>query len=182
MESEWTEVLYEDDITVFNKKTEGAILPFKAKGIVAADIETVLSILMDHKLKPQWAPKLKSVKIHKMLSEDEAIFSEYYKTPWPAIDREFLLKGSLVKLSQTKYHLLAKSYKDDSLKEKSHIQANVKVVSIIVDRISPTETMLEFEFHGDMKGWMPVWLMNIIQKKWPLRFIQGLRAQVRAKS
>ena len=65
-------------------------------GVINADVVNVLKVLRDFDHKHLWAPKLKSVKIHQKINENEFIFSEYYKTPWPATDREFLLKGTLI--------------------------------------------------------------------------------------
>jgi len=61
----------------------------------------------------------------------------------------------------------------------SYVQADVKILDVYLEKIGETKTKITFEFHGNMKGWMPTWLMNIIQKKWPLRFIQGLRKRMK---
>ncbi|MGB0453970.1 MAG: START domain-containing protein [Bacteriovoracaceae bacterium] len=177
--NEWTKVAEEDGITIYTKQTKGAIMPFKAYGFVGASLEQVLKILRDHKKKHLWSPKLKNVKMHKALSKEEYIFSEYYKTPWPASDREFLLKGKIQKISDGSYLLSGKSIEDNSLKDNSHVQADVKTLNLILTQKAPDLTEINFEFHGDMKGWIPTWLMNLIQKKWPLRFIQGLRKRIK---
>lgn len=178
----WKKIAEEDNIQVFSRKSDNSLLPFKAEGMIEANVDDILAALKNHKTKNKWSPKLKNVKLHKQLAEDEYVFSEYYKTPWPASDREFLLKGSIKEISPNKYQLKAKSINDNKLKDDSHVQANVKVINVIIEKVSENKTKLEFEFHGDMKGWMPIWLMNIIQKKWPLRFIQGLRKYTASNS
>jgi hypothetical protein len=177
----WSEVAREDNIKVFARESSDSTIPFKAEGLINANIDRVIEVLRNHQAKNSWAPKLKSVKIHKKLSSNEFIFSEYYKTPWPAYDREFLLRGSINKVSDDLYELKAKSINDKDLSDNGHVQADVKKINIVIKRISTTQTKLTFEFHGDMQGWMPIWLMNIIQKKWPLRFIQGLRNKTLTK-
>lgn len=179
----WKKVAEEDNITVFALPTGSGIIPFKAKGIINAPIKTVLSSLTDHQRKPKWSPKLKSVKVHQEVSKDkEYIFSEYYKTPWPAYDREFLLKGEIVYDKNGDIHLNAKSINNKQLINDDHIQAEVKYINVALHALTPNQTEVTFEFHGDMKGWMPVWLMNLIQKKWPLRFIQGLRKHIQSNN
>ena len=32
-----------------------------------------------------------------------------------------------------------------------------------------------------MNGWIPVWIMNIIQKNWPIKFILGMQKQLEKK-
>jgi hypothetical protein len=169
----WKQIAVEDGIKVFSKEAKNGTLPFKAEAILNHSLERILHVLKDHKNKNKWAPKLKDVLVHKQ-HNNEYIFSEYYKTPWPSYDREFLLKGTIENVSRNQVVLKAKSISNDDLAKSSHVQANVKYINVLLKRISENETQIQFEFHGDMKGWMPIWLMNLIQKKWPLRFIQGL--------
>jgi hypothetical protein len=181
----WKKVAEEDNISVFALPTGDGVIPFKAKGIINAPIKVVLESLKDHKRKPNWSPKLKSVKVHQEIGkgkEKEYIFSEYYKTPWPAYDREFLLKGEIVYAKNGDIFLNAKSVNNEKLENNDHIQADVRYLNVALHSVSPTQTQVTFEFLGDMKGWMPVWLMNLIQKKWPLRFIQGLRKHIQSNN
>ena len=180
---DWYEIANQDGISILTTKTDLDVIPFKASGEIQGDINLIVDILLDHKKKNLWSPKLKSVKIHKALPEDEFIFSEYYSTPWPASDREFLLKGKIKQISTKKYALTAYSIQEggqlfNKFRDEDHVQAEVHYLNIFLEEKRPGVTEIQFEFHGDMKGWMPVWLMNLIQKKWPLRFIQGLRAQI----
>ena len=170
----WKKITTVNHITVSARPAKNGILPFKATGTINSNIETLTNILMDYKNKNKWAPKLEKVKLHKQISHNQFIFSEYYKTPWPASDREFLLKGSVERLSKNKVIFKAESINEKSLKSSSHVQADVKYINVILQKVSKDKTSIQFEFHGDMNGWMPVWLMNLIQKKWPLRFIEGL--------
>jgi len=91
----WKYLTTEDGITIYTKEAKDSIMPFMASGNINANIATVIKTLKDFNNKNKWSPKLKSVKIHKMISENKYQFSEYYQTPWPATDREFLLEGEL---------------------------------------------------------------------------------------
>ncbi len=172
---QWKQIAEEDNITVFSKEAKNAIIPFKATAIINSNLQDVLAALKDTESKNLWSPKLKFVKIHKVVNEGEYLFSEFYKTPWPATDREFLLKGRIERVSNSQYRISAASIENIKLANDDYIQAQVDYLNITIDEVSPTQTEIQFEFLGDMKGWMPIWLTNLIQKKWPLRFIQGLR-------
>ncbi|MCP4915089.1 MAG: hypothetical protein GY909_18365 [Oligoflexia bacterium] len=173
----WQEVHVEDGITVYAQDGEHRIIPFKAEAILNAPAKKILEVLKDWQNKNKWSPKLKSVKMHNEDESTQYTFSEFYKTPWPATDREFLLTGSIKRLPDG-YLLKAKNANDMHLKDDDHIQADVKVLDFRIIKLTESTSKVMFEFHGDMKGWMPAWLINIIQKKWPLRFIQGLRTQL----
>ena len=175
----WKKLASEDNINIFSKQASNGVLPFKAEGKINANIEVLLNILKDHKNKNQWAPKLETVKMHEQNGQNQFIFSEYYKTPWPASDREFLLSGTIERPTENSIILKAHSIDQEKVfaqfKSESHVQADVQYINVVLQKITANQTSIKFEFHGDMKGWMPLWLMNLIQKKWPLRFIQGLR-------
>lgn len=174
----WKLVHEEEGIKVFSGSFQkSGVIPFKAIGVVNAPISKVSETIEDDKLKPQWSPKLKDVVVHEKLNRDHIIFSEYYSTPWPAVDREFLIEGKILRHSESEVQYVGTSYKGQYA-DSDHIQADVKKLNFTLKEISENRTQVVFEFNGDMKGWMPIWLMNLIQKKWPLRFIQGLRKQI----
>ncbi len=174
--SEWKKILEEDSISIYSEQEAVGVIPFKAIGHVDANIKKVLQVLVDHQNKHLWSPKLKSVKIHRKTKSD-VYFSEYYKTPWPAVDREFLLKGQMI-IKRNKVILTAMSVEDNTLENEDHIQARVETLHLELIAVGKNKTKVTFEFFGDFQGWMPIWLTNLIQKKWPLRFIQGLRKRV----
>lgn len=174
----WEEVFSKDNIIVYASKTKSRIIPFKAVTHINSSLDDILATLKNYENKNLWSPKLKSVKLHKTLNGKDHIFSEFYKTPWPSIDREFLLRGNITRVSENKAILFARSIEDNLLENKDHIQADVKKIEIIIEYKPSIGSVVSFEFHGDMKGWMPAWLINIIQKKWPYRFLQSLKNRV----
>lgn len=178
----WKPIHSESNIKIYTKEVKNGILPFRATGVINAPLNIVLKTLMDLRNKNKWSPKLKNVNVHKEIDSNHMIISEYYKTPWPATDREFLLEGQKQKISDTKYIIKAKSIQNSDYASSSHIQADVKYLDVTIEAINDSRTSIDFRFHGDLKGWMPVWLTNLIQKKWPLRFIQSLDEYIITRS
>ncbi|ATH09147.1 hypothetical protein BIY24_14705 [Halobacteriovorax marinus] len=178
----WKPIHSESNINIYTRDAGDGILPFRATGVIKAPLKVVLETLMDLSNKNKWSPKLKNVNVHRTLNENHMIISEYYKTPWPATDREFLLEGIKEKISDTKYIIKAKSLHNEEYASDEHVQADVKYLDVTLEKISNNETSIDFKFHGDLKGWMPVWLTNLIQKKWPLRFIQSLDSYIVTKN
>ena len=170
----WEEIYKKDSVTVYARSSLKGVIPFKAVSEMSVSVEKLYDIMVDWKNKYKWSPKLKYIKLHKTISENNFIFSEYYKTPWPATDREFLLQGKILKRSNNGFSLFAKSLFDDNLADKDHIQADVRVLKFTANKISANKTKVSLEFQGDLKGWMPLWLVNIIQKRWPYKFIKSL--------
>ncbi len=178
-DGKWLKFYEEAGITLYRAgETASGLIPFKASGVFAGPLESYLMVLLHHDRKPTWAPKLKSVKVHKRIDSNTFIFSEYYKTPWPAADREFLLVGKVRFMGPNHVRLEAVNAQQKNLKDAYHILCDVKLLNLDLKKVSSNKTAITFEFYGDMMGWMPVWLINLIQKKWPMRFLKGLSDQV----
>tara|TARA_B100000927_G_scaffold290566_1_gene289761 strand:- start:1495 stop:2061 length:567 start_codon:yes stop_codon:yes gene_type:complete len=172
--SVWTKVFEKEGISIYTSSNSQGILPFKAYATLEVNIKELYDILIDHKRKSLWSPKLKKLVVHETISGEEYIFSEYYKTPWPAMDREFLLKGKVFRYSDDKFILEASSVVRNDLKSRDHVQADVEKIFFSAEKVDSKNSKVTFEFKGDLKGWIPVWLSNIIQKKWPYRFLRSL--------
>ena len=149
------------------------MLPFRAEKVVNLPLRKLLYILVDYKNKNKWAPKLKGVKIHKKMGINQFLFSEYYEVPWPFYDRQFLLKGK-VQLNENFIHIMAHSVDDKNYHAKDHIRADVDVIDVKLYRQSENKTKIVFEFLGDMGGYIPTFVQNIIRRRWPNNFIESL--------
>jgi len=178
---EWELLVEKNGIQVYGaKETKDGLIPFRTKATLNHPFERVLTVLLDADRKPEWSPKLKSTTVHKKISPTKYILSEYYNTPWPATDREFLMLGELYP-EKDKFTLTAKTHIDPKLADKGHIQVDIRKLVVTIERINETQTAFEFIFLGDMKGWMPAWLVNLIQKQWPFKFVKRLNGQLEKK-
>lgn len=177
---DWIEIYQEDNITIKTLKDKEGIMPFKAEGVIKHSIDKIESALRNYKEKHLWSPKLKNVKMHEEKADDVFIFSEFYKTPWPAYDREFLLKGLIKNIKKGVISFEASSIDLPKLMDDDHVQAQVNKLNVLLEDLGDSTTKITFEFYGDLGGWIPTWLMNVIQKKWPLRFIQSLNSYIKS--
>jgi hypothetical protein len=182
----WKVSKVEDGITLYVKDAINGLIPFKARANLKLPIDQVAKVLMDFDHKHKWSPKLKSVKVHEQINEHQVLFSEYYKTPWPSMDREFLMHGRVEGVGSSEVTFSARSVSKESLITKyasdKHIQAEVFSLHLTLSKLGESATSIAFEFRGDLKGWMPKWLTNLIQERWPKLFIEGLDAYAREQS
>jgi len=171
----WQLLSKERGISVYELKNppNRDMLPFRAEKVINLSLSRLFYILVDYESKNQWAPKLKNVKIHKKLGVNQFIFSEYYKVPWPFNDRQFLLKGQ-VELKENFIHISAYSIDDKTFFAKDHTRADVDNIDVKLYPLSKEQTRIEFEFLGDMGGYIPTFVQNIIRRRWPFSFITSL--------
>jgi len=181
-QTKWKPLFEKDGVKVFKGKLKGeAVIPFKALAVISGPLEEVVSVLLDFQKKHLWSPKLKSVKTHFKTNEFQSTFSEYYQTPWPASDREFLLEAKMEIKSPHVVKLFAHSSSQQKLADPDHVLAQVNNLDLVLTRLTANKTAIEFTFMGDLKGWIPVWITNLIQRKWPYKFIKGLDKRIKSK-
>ena len=174
----WEKIDTVEGVTLFRSLEESDdLLPFKAIAELNIPYQKIVMALVDAERKNTWAPKLKHTTIHNEISTNHFEYSEYYTTPWPFYDREFLLAGT-VEYKNDRILFTAQNSTNKNLAHKDHLLANVKVLEVVIIPLSADMTQVEFTFSGDLGGWIPNFVKNIIQKKWPIRFIQAMQAHI----
>lgn len=175
---EWQLVDQYEGIDLYKKIEEaGDNLPFRAVAKLPIAYQEIVMVLIDSEAKYLWAPKLKSTIVHSEITSNEFEFSEYYSTPWPFSDRQFLLLGK-VKYNQNHILFTAQNSPNTELASDNHVLVDIKTLTIKIVPLIPDTTRLEFTFSGNMGGWIPDFVQTIIQKKWPVRFIQSLEKRI----
>lgn len=152
-------------------------LPFKAVATVDATAEQVVMAMVDAERKSHWAPKLKSSTVHSQISSNQFEFSEYYTTPWPFWDREFLLVGT-VNYYDDRVVFSANNSKQIKHADPDHVLVDVAVLDFEITPLGENRSRVTFTFSGEFGGWIPPFVKTIIQEKWPVRFIQALQLRV----
>lgn len=174
--AQWEQIDTIEGVILFRSLEESSdLLPFKAIAKLDIPYQKIVMALVDAENKNTWAPKLKFTAIHNEISTNEFEYSEYYTTPWPFYDREFLLVGA-VEYKSDRILFTAQNSINKELADKDHLLANVKELEFVIIPLSQDRTQVEFTFSGDLGGWIPTFVKNIIQKKWPIRFIQAMQS------
>ena len=153
------------------------LLPFKAIAELNIPFQQIVQALVDAEQKQTWAPKLKFTTIHNQSSANSFEYSEYYTTPWPFEDREFLLKGTVI-YEKERILFSAVNSTNTNLADADHTLTNVRLLKFAIIPLAETRSRVEFTFSGDLGGWIPDFVKTIIQKKWPVRFIQALEKHI----
>jgi hypothetical protein len=177
--NKWEQIDTIEGVVLFRSLEESVdLLPFKAIAKLNIPYQKIVMALVDAEHKNSWAPKLKFTTIHNEISTNHFEYSEYYTTPWPFYDREFLLLGT-VEYKNDRILFTAQNSTNKHLANENHLLANVKVMEVVIIPLSPGTTQVEFTFSGDLGGWIPTFVKNIIQKKWPIRFIQAMQSYIK---
>jgi hypothetical protein len=180
---EWKEVINEDGITIYKPKKfehDSGVVPLRFKAIIHHNISRVLTVLSDNKRKLEWFPDLEDLKlIDKKSVSDQVIYYRYY-APWPFKDRDFLVKQTgNYNAKELKISVDIKSidHKKDPA-DGSTVRAITFDGYSIIQAHKKNKTTVEMAFLNDFKGNIPTWIINIVQKKWPHKFMKSLRKQL----
>lgn len=184
IDTNWKKINNEDGIKVYRGKVTGYdVVAFKGDAIIDANIQEVMSVLYDMDNKKEWVARLVEAKIVRPLNKTSRIEYNRSRTPWPLSDRDFVYKAKInFNKNKTFAKIRLSSVTDKKMPKKSGIvRGELKESMYTLTQLKNGKTRLTVEILADPKGMLPKWLVNIIQKKWPLKTINGIREQVAKK-
>lgn len=178
-EINWVKINDKENVQVYSTDVIGSdILKIKTQVEINASIKEVQSILDNVKHRKNWIPYLKDSVIIDTLSNTEKVEYSFFSAPWPATDRDFVYKLTQTLHNESKiiYYMTSTTHHmkpdNDDL-----IRAELMESTYILSAISPQKTRVELIFHADPKGWLPNWIINIIQRVLPYLILRNLRYQ-----
>lgn len=175
---QWQQLDTVDGVALFRPVEEpDDLVPFRAIAVLDIPYQKIVMALVDTERKNSWAPKLKSVTMHQEITTNSFEYSEYYAAPWPFFDREFLLVGT-VEYMNDRVLLRARNSTNRHLADRGHLLASVKKLEMVITPLSAGKTEVAFTFSGDIGGLIPDFVKNIIQKKWPVQFINAMKRYI----
>jgi hypothetical protein len=178
----WEQTSSGDGIVTYKREVPGSdIIALRGVATVAAPIERVASVLLDYSRSQEWIDDLELVRVIRWVGPAE--FIEYDRLGTPPIimkDRDFVCRGRLWLDARERTMVMtvepavdprAPPY-DDFVR--GELRGYWKLKSID----NGQHTLIVAEMHGDPKGGVPKWLVNLFQKGWARSTVESLRKQV----
>ncbi len=180
---EWKEISNHNGILVYRPTTfdhNSGLVPIKFKAVIKHPIGKVLTVLANEKRKLEWMPKLKEIKLLERKSIQDFTVYYRYSAPWPFKDRDFVIQnlGSFdPKTFVVSVDLI--SVKNEKKPETSKtVRGTTYDAYSIISPDSNGNTNVEMAFLNDFGGLIPKFIVNIVQKSWPHKFMKHLRSQL----
>jgi hypothetical protein len=176
-EMPWKKIKEKNDISIYVAKSDNsAIIKVKTTTIINASVTAIQKILENHQQRILWVPYLKRSKALLSVSATEQIEYAHFIAPWPASDRDFIYRTTLLTLNEDTISYSMKSEASSLLPEfNSIIRAELIESQYSLHRLANNKTRVDLVFHADLKGWLPVWIINIVQKALPYRMLKNLK-------
>ncbi len=178
----WQKINREDGITVYSKTITGSdLVAVKGKTTINQPLEKVLSVLMTHQRWGEWVDRMSSSKILKTVSTYEYIVYQSFDMPALVSNRDFVYRGTVTRNAEGQVILNMTSCKWKSAPETVGVRAKMHNSRYVLTPKGDSQTFVEVEIHADPKGLIPTWLVNQLQKSWPVGTLNGVRRQAKRK-
>ncbi len=175
----WKLIRDENDIRVYMQEVPGSdIVKAMAVTRIHASASVINDILEDVDMRKEWVPYLLNTTILKKQSTSERIEYAHFHAPWPAYDRDFvyLHKKIINQPEQVIYEAISTSI--ESMPEQDDkVRGEIFYSRYKLDRIDDYTTRVELVYYADPKGWLPDWIINIIQKALPYKILLNLKTR-----
>lgn len=178
----WIVVSTDDEITVYEaKEKHSGIVPIRFNATLDYPTSRVRAVLADTKRRPEWTPNMVEARILEMTGTGVKFEYLRYKFPWPFMNRTFVLHNKNTYNPADK-SLLSTTHSithPNAPETKKHIRGHTFAGNVLSRPVQGGEkTYLEAVFLTDVRGDIPKWLFNLIQRSWPRKIIKGLNRQL----
>ena len=179
IDSSWKKIVEKKNVHIYQqKKKNSRFMAFRGVTVINAPILSVLQVLRNVKTAPNWTPRLKEKKIVKVYSYLDAVTYNHNNLTWPVSDRDLVIRSTLTYDIKT-HKVIVKTYSVNDPKvplRKDRVRATIHHSTLILKKMGQ-QTFLDLDIHFDPKGLLPSWLVNMLQKTWPYKFLKNLERE-----
>jgi hypothetical protein len=175
----WEKIDEEEGIKVFRKEVAGSpLVAFRGEAMISAPLEKLLWVLADNAHRTDWVDRLKKSVVLATTGSYEYVVYQHFSLPFPISDRDYVYRGRATRDQHGVVTLAIASVTHPKAPATIGVRANLIGSRYVLTPKGPDKTYVVVEVHTDPKGAIPTWLVNLIQKSWPMKTLKGLRAQV----
>ena len=151
---------------------------FRGETTYDAQMERVLHVLMDNDRRTEWVMRLERCEVLEQPSEFEYVLYLAFDLPIPLSDRDYVYRGRVSRLPTGQVVLSMSSEEHPEAPETVGVRANLVDSRYLLTPQDDGTTHVAVEIMTDPRGSIPAWLVNFIQRSWPVETLNGIRAQL----
>jgi hypothetical protein len=181
VQAQWKLHSDRDGIQVYTKSVPNS--PFKALKTIC-NVETSLTrltaVLLDVKNTKDWVYATKVCKLLKQTSPSQLYYYSEVSLPWPASNRDFIIRISVTQDPKTKaLTVLAENQPDYVPAQKNIVRIRQSEAYWLITPLPKGLVRVEYTMQVDPSGLLPAWLVNMFVSKGPYQTLKMLREQVK---
>jgi hypothetical protein len=175
----WEKIDSENGIDVFKKEVPGSKLhAFRGTALVDAPMDKVMWVLADNTHRTEWVDRLKKSVVLEKRSEYVAVIYQHFGSPPMISDRDFVYVAKAYSKSDGTAVLDINSTTHPKAPSTVGVRGTLEDCSYLLTR-KGEKTFVDVSIILDPKGALPAWVVNLVQKSWPMKTLTGLRNQVK---
>jgi hypothetical protein len=178
--TDWELVSKSDEVTLYRKEVPGSsVLAYKAEGKIEAPLAKIMSVVRDTARLPEWTYRVKHAEILEETSPNERIEYIQGSAPWPVKNRDVVVKRTFTYAAAEQLIRMCMESIEDARRPEASERVRAHIYpSCFVFKPERLTTRIEAELHGDPKGSIPKWIVNMIQKRAPGVSLRNLKKRV----
>jgi hypothetical protein len=181
---EWKPNGESEGIRLFVREIEGTpLVAVRGEAEIDAPPGRIAHVILDCSRTHEWVDNLEECRWLRKVSETEYVTYNHFGTPFVMKDRDFVTRILIdVDAAKKTLALNFKAVEDPAMPETRYVRGEVVFSRYVLTALGDgSRTRLTGEVLADPKGTVPKWIVNIFQRKWPLKTLKSLRRQVAKK-
>jgi len=176
----WERIDDEHGIEVFKKDLPNTPLhAFRGRGLVAASMGRLIWVMGDNVHRTEWVDRLKKSVILEQEDAYSSIVYQQFSTPALVAERDFVYRARARSRSDGSALLEIASVAHPKAPPTIGVRGELRDTSYLFIPQGPDSTLVDVTVVTDPKGSLPKWVVNLIQKSWPMNTLTALREHVK---
>ncbi len=171
----------EKGIKVYTRLVENSdIKAIKVESTIEeATLSQLAAVILDVPASDQWVYATKFCRTEKVISPTEFIYYSEIEVPWPASNRDFVVRVKVDQDSLTKKMTVDGENLPTYLNEKEGVVRILHTESKWTVIPHGNDLKIEFVLHVNPGGSIPAWLINLFATRGPMETFLNLESQIR---
>lgn len=175
----WEKTSSRDGITVYRKSVPGSALKgFRGTVVIDAPMEKLVWVLADNTRRKDWTDRLETSTILERRSAYDCVMYQRYSAPAIISDRDFVFRAAAYTRPSGEAVLDVASVVHPKAPKSPGVRGELQQNRFGLRSLGPSKTHVDAVIFADPKGSIPAWVVNLVQKSWPMNTLQALREHV----
>jgi len=173
-----------DGVTMWKRKHQDSeIYAMKGQKVFRQPISKIISAIEDEDLeqKKRWIDMIAEFKMISKPGDPLGMAYEYFNMPWPTQDRDLVVVGKRTidrEKRQVFFDVSSVEHPDYPPGSNKRVRMELTLNRFTMTMLDDQTTDVTVEVHMDPKGWLPSWLVNLINRRWPKNTLNALEREV----
>lgn len=180
-EARWEEIRQDEGITVWRLDVPGVLLPgFRSEADVKASPEAVLAVIRAIDRHTEWMYRCTDARLLDQLDENTVIVYNRTDFPWPARDRDVILRTEVTRNEQQNRIRVSYQNIDSNLVKKKDGVVRIPRLegAYTMTELQPGVTRVSYLVEVDVGGSLPDWIASLVARDLPFKTLNALRSRV----